>query len=364
MRIVVNDIAASKTGALSILKDFYSYIQENDTEKEWILLLSDSYLEETDRISIRLIPDVKKGWLHRLKFDLFDGKKVLKELHPDVFFSMQNTLVKGWRGYKALYVHQPLGYQKTKRFSFLKKQEREYAVYQHLIGRLIDSSVKKADVTIVQTEWMRKAVLEKTKADPAKVVKILPTISDIEPGSENADPAGNVFFYPSGNISYKNHSLLYKAAALLLAKGITDFQIRVTLTKEELLGHLKDPKEDVLECFACLGRIEREEVLKEYRQGVLVFPSYIETFGYPPAEASAAGTIVLASDCPFCHEVLADYPNGYYFDPFDAKALAELMERVIKGKITCKPVAKKDHKEHTERNSWAEVVQLLLKGKT
>ena len=34
MRIVVNDIAASKTGALSVLKDFYNYIVENGKEIE------------------------------------------------------------------------------------------------------------------------------------------------------------------------------------------------------------------------------------------------------------------------------------------------------------------------------------------
>ena len=41
MRIVVNDIAASKGGALTVLKDFYNCVRENDTENEWIFLLGD-----------------------------------------------------------------------------------------------------------------------------------------------------------------------------------------------------------------------------------------------------------------------------------------------------------------------------------
>ena len=47
MRIVVNDIAASKGGALTVLKDFYSCVRENDKENEWIFLLGDNLLEET-----------------------------------------------------------------------------------------------------------------------------------------------------------------------------------------------------------------------------------------------------------------------------------------------------------------------------
>jgi hypothetical protein len=36
MRIVVNNIAASSGGAISILIDFYDYIKAADEENEWI----------------------------------------------------------------------------------------------------------------------------------------------------------------------------------------------------------------------------------------------------------------------------------------------------------------------------------------
>lgn len=359
MRILVNDIAASKTGALSILKDFYEYVRTHDTENEWIFLLSDQYLEETGNIRIILCPDVKKGWLSRLKFDLFTGKKFLTSLKPDLYFSMQNTLPHGLKCRQVLYVHQPLGYQKTKRFSLLKKSEREYAIYQHLIGRMIDASVKRADVTIVQTEWMKEAVLAKTHVGKERVKKILPALPDLSSYRVSDDFSRSEFFYPSGNMRYKNHELLYQAAELLQQRGVTDFKIRITLTKEQLLSNLSQHDPAVLSCFDCMGQVDRQEVLFMYQKSTLVFPSYIETFGYPPAEASAVGTLVLASDCPFCREVLKDYVNGYYFDPFDAASLADLMEDVYHGKITRRPLpaAKADV---TEENGWGAVMDVLL----
>ncbi|MBO4902159.1 MAG: glycosyltransferase [Lachnospiraceae bacterium] len=356
MRILVNDIAASKTGALSILKDFHAYLQEHADDNEWIFLLSDHYLEETGNIRVQILPQVKKGWLHRLAFDLFYGKKVVREYDPDVYFSMQNTLPFGYRGKQALYVHQPLGFQKTKRFSLLLKREREYAVYQHLIGKLINASVRKADLTIVQTEWMKKALTEVAHADPAKVQKVLPTMPDLSAYAQSVQPDTHTFFYPSGSMLYKNHSLLYEAAGLLYEKGYRDFKIRLTLTKEELSDVLGTGRDRIPDCFDCMGRIDRERVYELYQRSVLLFPSYIETFGYPPAEASAIGTIVLASDCPFCHEVLDGYPNARFFDPFDAAALAGSMEAVMKGEIRC---LKTEQTAGNTANSWAEVVELV-----
>ena len=39
---------------------------------------------------------------------------------------------------------------------------------------------------------------------------------------------------------------------------------------------------------------------------VLLFPSASEGFGYPPAEAMAAGCLVLASDLPAHNEIIPD----------------------------------------------------------
>ena len=55
MRIVVNDIAASTRGALTVLKDFYNCVRENDRENEWIFLLGDDLLEETEVTSQLLL---------------------------------------------------------------------------------------------------------------------------------------------------------------------------------------------------------------------------------------------------------------------------------------------------------------------
>ena len=80
MRIVVNDIAASKGGALTVLRDFYNCVRENDTENEWIFLLGDNILEETDNIKIITLPEIKSSRIKKLIFDFFTGKNFVKKL--------------------------------------------------------------------------------------------------------------------------------------------------------------------------------------------------------------------------------------------------------------------------------------------
>ncbi|MCR4655883.1 MAG: glycosyltransferase [Lachnospiraceae bacterium] len=342
MRIVVNDIAASKTGALSVLKDFYNFIKRDENrytvsdEKkealEWIFLLSDCYLEETENIQVRVLPEIKKSRKNRLLFDLYDGGGYIMSLKPDVYFSLQNTLAGKVRCRTVLYVHQPLCFQNVKNFSFFKAEEREYAVYQHIIGKLIYSSIKRADKTIVQTEWMKKEIIRRTGISSDRICKITPDIiiPDTLSPSGYKIPEITEFFYPSGVMLYKNHACVIRASDLLISEGIRNFRIIFTVTEDELRQLYRG---DINDNIICAGSLPREKVLESYREKTLIFPSYIESFGYPPAEARSLGGLVFASDTPACREVLSGYSRAFFFDPFNPEELKELMKRKILGEL-------------------------------
>lgn len=344
MRIVVNDIAASEGGAMTVLKDFYGYIRENATEHEWIFLLSEPCLEETGRIKVITLPQVKSSRLKKLAFDFITGNKYISALKPDAVLSLQNIITFGLKVPQTVYIHQSIPFQDVKRFSFLKHQERTAAVYQHLIGRVIELSAKKANKVIVQTEWMKKAVCDKAKLPTAKVITILPDVRGFHNTTQAFDRTA--FFYPTADILYKNNECIYTACAMLSQKSVLDFHVKLTIELGGSNPHIE-----------YIGRIPRERVLAEYAHSTLLFPSYIETFGYPMAEARQAGTIILASDCAFSREVLQGYENAYFFHPFRPQELADLMEKVIEGQIV-----KRDVREQAQakENSWAQLVREVV----
>ncbi len=346
MRIVVNDVAASKGGAMTVLRDFYNSVRENDTENEWIFLLGDKYLEETENIKVIALPSVKSSQLKRLCFDFFTGKRFISGLKPDVVFSMQNTVTFGLNIPQVIYMHQSIPFQDVKSFSFFKSGERKLWVIQHLLGSIIRMSVRRANKVIVQTEWIRDAVIKKCGVDASKVVNIFPPIKDTSVLFDTDAFDRTSFYYPTADMIYKNNGAIYKASEILCGEGVPH-SIKLTLSPEKGTDKIE-----------CVGRMPYSDVLAQYAKSTLVFPSYIETVGYPMLEARAVGTLIIASDCPFSREVLKGYENAYFFDPFKPEQLAKLMKKVACGEIERKETASASI---NSRDTWTDVAKEIIK---
>lgn len=343
MRIVVNDIAASTGGAMTVLRDFYRCVCENDTENEWIFLLGEKYFEETANVKIIPMPDIKKSGFKKVLFDFVTGRKFIASLKPDVVFSLQNIITFGLKVPQVTYIHQSIPFQTVKKFSFLKGSERKLAAVQHVVGCMIKRSAKKSDCVIVQTQWMKEAVCTMCRLPADRVCVVMPQVKPFGVVPDTTFDQTS-FFYPTALGVYKNNAAVYTASERLAQQGI-DFAVALTLPEEKSSGRVQ-----------CVGRLPYEEVVTRYHASTLVFPSYIETFGYPLAEARQAGTIVLASNTAFSREVLAGYENAYFFDPFKPQELAGLMERVICGDIVRKDVSVA---QTAQRDSWLEVMDIV-----
>jgi glycosyltransferase involved in cell wall biosynthesis len=348
MRIVVNDIVASSGGALTILESFYRYVREFDEDNEWVLLLGSDLLEESEHIRSVVLPEVKSSWLRRLVFDLIEGRRLIKSLQPDVVFSLQNTYTYGVRCPQVVYVHQPLPFQQAKDFSLWRRDERLLAIYQHVIGAIIKQSIRRADHVIVQTQWMRDAVLDRIGIANDRVDCVLPDLDDLSAYAFEGTIDAGAFFYPTACVPYKNNDCISAACRLLREQGVVAFKVTMTI-------EATSPGPNVIP----IGRVPREQVLEALSRSTLIFPSLIETYGLPLAEARALDVLVLAADLPYAREVLDGYPNGYYFDPASPNQLAALMGGVITGRIARSRAAHEGPRLTSGGAAWARVVQVL-----
>lgn len=361
MNIVVNDIAADEHsgGAFTVLKNVYQAAKEHGQQHQWHFLLADTYpehFEETDYIHVHGYPEIKQSWGKRLAFDFWSGKKIIQSFDPDVYVSLQNTATKGLNIPQIVYLHQSLPYQTNKNFSFFKQGELKFAVLQHLVGSIFNHLLPQATLVVVQTNWMKQALLKKF---PKMNVLVLPP--DIGIQSETiplANPDLTRFFYPAGNFLYKNHDLIFKAVNLLEQRGYKDFTVELTLDPKE---QEKYPETNHIQF---LGSLPLEQVYQKYQEQVLLFPSYIETFGLPLMEAKTYGTVILASDTDFSREILTGYPNAYLFNYQEEQALADLMEKCLTKDIHLLPVSPVSKKmTESKSSSWETFIQLILAAK-
>lgn len=322
MRIMVFDVPAEHGGALSILKEYYDKAVA-DKNNEWIFIVSKPELDEKENISVERHPWTKKSWLHRLYFDNFYSRKLVKKYKPDKILSLQNTLVKGKGVFQELYVHQPLPFCE-KRYSL--KENKKFWVYQNIISKFIIRSVRKADLVTVQTKWMKEAVIRESKISESKIQIIHPEINILQ-DVKYKDDQNSVFFYPASSAVYKNHKVIYEACMELKKKGYKDFTVILTIKKP---ANFMEKYHDIDDVIQFRGRMEKEDVYKTYAGSVLLFPSYIETFGLPLLEARTIGSPVIASDCAFSKEILEGYDKACFLNPHDKDELSMHMENYIK----------------------------------
>lgn len=343
MRIVVNDIAATPNtgGAFSILSQLVEEARNTNSQVEWIFLTGDNFFKPSKNVKIIPYPEIKKSWFKRLWFDFHSGRDVVNRLKPDLYVSMQNTATLGVSAKQIVYLHQSLPYQHIKKYSFLKKGEVKFAVYQRIIGRIINYLIRKASATVVvQTEWMLTALIEQHVVNKNKVVVIPPTIHLQQIIFNDKNMGSRTFFFPAGSAPYKNHQVIYQAVDFLQKKGYKDYSVLLTINKPQNI--IAEQYPEIRFC----GPISREQVLKEYSQSVLLFPSYIETFGLPLLEARLSNSVIVAADTAFAREVLHQYANAYFFKYSDYERLADLMAQVLDGSL--KRINVKTQKEYSD----------------
>lgn len=332
MNILVYNLAAEYAGALTILENFYREVLDYpDKDIHWYFLVSTDKLQDSDNVTIIREPWIKKSWLHRWYFDTFCVQKVVKEKKIDLIYSMQNVPVKRVRTKQVVYFHQSLQFSPVK-FSLWNKEQRMYAIRQKFISRIFKRHLKKADHIIVQTKWFKEASAKWIPFDENKFSVVNPKVTIEEKYLQKPyNLQEPIFFYPAGDGMHKNHELVVEACRKLKAEGITDYKVVFTLDRKtaiysERIAQIIENERLPIEFT---GIISKDEVFDYYSKSVMLFPSYLETFGLPPLEARKMGAIVFASDMPFCRESLEGYENAHFYGIYDAEKLASLMKQVI-----------------------------------
>lgn len=337
MKILINNTAATPTsgGIYTTLTTLYEEIThfKND-DIQWIFLLSGPYLKETDNIQIITIPKLKESWLQRLSFELFYGRKMVNRISPDIYVTLQNTATLGVKAIQIVYMQQTLHFFTNRySFSFLKVNERKMAVYQHLIGNLIEILMRIArPKVIVQTSWLKEQIRLRLKYKPEDVFVCPPTVSypasDVRQSSLSEKEVH--FFYPAAYYPYKNHRMLIEICKKLVDDGYTNFTLDLTLNASDF-----ETTEEFPPQIHLLGKLSKTEVFEHYRRSILLFPSIIESFGLPLAEAASVGATVICQKLRPQIDVLKGYEGAHFYQT--PGELYTIMKKILLKEISIDP---------------------------
>ncbi|MPN59562.1 hypothetical protein SDC9_207283 [bioreactor metagenome] len=102
-----------------------------------------------------------------------------------------------------------------------------------------------------------------------------------------------------------------------------------------------------------VGKLKYEEVLRYYKSSdIVLFPSYVETFGLPLIEASYFKKNIIVSDCSYSREVLNGYKRVDFIQYNDAISWGNAMIQNIN--LHCD-----DNEVSIPNNGWKNVFDLI-----
>jgi len=361
LKILVIDTSARKGGALSILKDFLKYIDQNDNGINWVFVISTrDIIAHNKNIEIITSKFPVLNWLFRILWEMFAVPFLISRKEIDIVISLQNTAMFITRKPVVLYVHQSLPFTEEKVKLPLRKMFK-ITFLRFFIGK----SARRSEKVIVQTEWMKNALVRTYSISDKQVVVIPPSVGRLVCKKTDVSNDCFKFFYPAGASSYKNFKVIIKAAEILKKEGCTKFKIYLTIKGNEnrYAAHIKNEilVKGLGDSLKLVGYIERAKVLNMYCSCILVYPSLIESFPLPLLEARMLGSVVISSDKPFAREILYNYQKGFFFNPYSPEDLAQKMKYVMDNfsKINEIGFREEDFERYSEKETWGKIVRLL-----
>lgn len=136
----------------------------------------------------------------------------------------------------------------------------------------------------------------------------------------------------TGSLTYKNHETSLKAIEILQKK--VNKQIQLVILKGASNDLQTDPaKYEFINQPVILSGLDHNRLVDLYNSvDCLLFPSFYEGFGWPPLEAMACGTPVVASNAASLPEIVGN--AGIMESPYEPNKFAEAISALLESPET------------------------------
>lgn len=361
--IVISAVNLVEGGTLTILRQCLEYLSDKleiSQDFKVIALVHDKNLCEYHNIEYVEFPSSKRRWINRLYFEYFYFNKLSKKLKPYLWLSLHDMTPSVNAKKRAVYCHNPT-------FSY-KPQIKElkfgyklwiFSMFYRFLYRV---NIKKNDYVIVQQDWIRDSFMKMYKLKREKILVAYPKSKDMSLKISDRKSDRIVFFYPSLSRVFKNFEAICRAVELLGKKGINNYEVILTIDgSEDKYSRWICETFSYLDNIKFAGLMPYEKVVETYEKcSCLLFPSRLETWGLPISEFAVYDKPMIISDLPYAKETASSAKKVSFFDPMDAKSLADKMELVINNQLESFKECPKKEILSPFAQSWEEIFNILL----
>lgn len=329
-RILIHAVGAKEGGGLRHLNSVLKGLAEIDEQREYDVYIRESLHLEAPKKNIRFVrvPDEKSSdWLARLRFDLIEIPRLVKRERYSCIISLMNfgpVLV----GAPHIFYQCNALYYSDIALSLLSRKGKILLLSRRMLAA---ASMRHADCIVAPSYSTRDSILETYPSLPKDRFKVIyhgfeasqfqqPLAPELKEKIQAA--TGAKLFYPANLLNHKGFDILMKIAASLQKR--LDFRLFLTIGREEAPARYDNLLAQIAalglqQQVVMLGGIPQQQMGEAYRTfDLMIYPSLVESFGFPLLEALAYGCPVVASDTDINQETCGDAALFYAkFDPDD-----------------------------------------------
>lgn len=330
---VVSAVSFTEGGPLTVLRDCLQ-TAANELSEDWdiIALVNNSTLFDESRVHYKTFPKAKRSWLMRLYYEWVYFYVLSKKIKPDLWVSLHDITPNVCATKRVVYCHNPSPF-----FSYPFKDvflSPKLWMFNKFYKYLYAINIRKNDLIIVQQNWIREKFVEfYGQLNIAVAYPKMVSISTLPLSRKTTKK--NVFLYPAYPRVFKNFEVICKAVEKLKLRLENDFEVILTIDgKENNYSKLLKKQYGHLGNISFIGLQDKKSIEALYEQAkAVIFPSKLETWGLPIAEAKAYNRHLLLADLPYAKETVGNYEKVSFFNPNDDGMLSQLMENIINDDI-------------------------------
>ncbi len=315
---IIDAIYIQSSGGKILLEYFIKYLHKKGVLKSFYFLIDDrleskteTLIEDSHKLKLRASEKKRKGFYRKNKNQI-NSAFCFANVPPPIYLSSIPVTV---LFHNALILRDNSAYKLKERLQFFAKR-----IY-------IKIANYKEYQWVVQTQ-STKALVEAEIGVQTANINVLPFF-DIDFFKPNTIiPKENFFLYVADGVRQKNHIRLLEAVEVLYQKYSIRLELHLTVfnTYPELIAEMVYMESKGYK-IVNHGWCNLEKVRELYQTcRYVVFPSLLESFGLPLAEATVCGADVIAADLPYVYDVIR--PSAV-FDPYSAVDIANTIYQMF-----------------------------------